>query len=49
LTIRDRVCTDFECLKHAPKSFLTPQALQREADAISMKEPRLLSRRAGDG
>jgi oxamate amidohydrolase len=37
LTIRDRVCTDFECLKHAPKSFLTPQALQREADAISMK------------
>jgi gamma-glutamyltranspeptidase len=35
LTIRDQVCTDFECLKHAPASFLTPQALQREADAIS--------------
>jgi gamma-glutamyltranspeptidase len=35
LTIRDRVCTDFEHLKHAPASFLTPQALQREADAIS--------------
>ncbi|MBV8849137.1 MAG: gamma-glutamyltransferase [Methylobacteriaceae bacterium] len=37
LTIRDRVCTDFECLKHAPDTFLTPQALQREADAISMQ------------
>jgi gamma-glutamyltranspeptidase/glutathione hydrolase len=36
LTIRDQVCTDFERLKHAPASFLTPQALQREADAISM-------------
>src|SRR5947209_14586892 len=35
LTIRDQVCTDFERLKHAPASFLTPQALQREADAIS--------------
>ncbi|HEV7820201.1 MAG TPA: gamma-glutamyltransferase, partial [Burkholderiales bacterium] len=36
LTIRDQVCTDFEHLKHAPASFLTPQVLQREADAISM-------------
>jgi gamma-glutamyltranspeptidase/glutathione hydrolase len=35
LTIRDQVCTDFERLKHAPATFLTPQALQREADAIS--------------
>jgi gamma-glutamyltranspeptidase/glutathione hydrolase len=35
LTIRDQVCTDFDCLKHAPASFLTPRALQNEADAIS--------------
>ncbi|MBV9066286.1 MAG: gamma-glutamyltransferase [Methylobacteriaceae bacterium] len=35
LTIRDNVCTDFECLKHAPESFLTARALQREAEAIS--------------
>jgi gamma-glutamyltranspeptidase len=38
LTIRDQVCTDFECLKHAPASFLMPQTLQREADAISMRK-----------
>jgi gamma-glutamyltranspeptidase/glutathione hydrolase len=38
LTIRDQVCTDFERLKHAPASFLSPQALQREADAISMNK-----------
>jgi gamma-glutamyltranspeptidase/glutathione hydrolase len=36
LTVRDQVCTDFECLKHAPASFLSPQTLQREADSISM-------------
>ena len=36
LAIRDRVCTDFERLKHAPADFLTPEALQREANAISM-------------
>ncbi|GAC1330794.1 MAG: oxamate amidohydrolase [Beijerinckiaceae bacterium] len=36
LTIRDRVCTDFDRVRHAPASFLTSQALQREADAISM-------------
>jgi gamma-glutamyltranspeptidase len=38
LTIRDQVCTDFEHLKHAPASFLTPRALQREAAAISMNK-----------
>lgn len=36
LAIRDAVCTDFDRLKHAPADFLTPRALQREADAISM-------------
>jgi gamma-glutamyltranspeptidase len=36
LAIRDDVCTDFERLKHIPSDFLTPAALQREADAISM-------------
>jgi gamma-glutamyltranspeptidase len=38
LTIRDQVCTDFERLRHAPAPFLSPQALQREADAISMNK-----------
>ena len=36
LAIRDYVCTDFEKLKHLPADFLTPKALQREADQISM-------------
>ena len=35
LAIRDLVCTDFEKLRHLPEDFLTPRALQREADAIS--------------
>ena len=34
--IRDRVCTDFDQLLHAPADFLTPEALRREADRISM-------------
>ena len=36
LAIRDRVCTDFDRLIHAPIDFLTPHALQREADMIDM-------------
>jgi gamma-glutamyltranspeptidase/glutathione hydrolase len=36
MAIRDRVCTDFEKLRHPPASFLTPQALEREAAAIDM-------------
>ncbi len=36
LAIRDAVCTDFDALKHAPADFLTPRALQREADRIDM-------------
>jgi gamma-glutamyltranspeptidase/glutathione hydrolase len=36
LAIRDAVCTDFERLKHDPSAFLTPQALQREAQMIRM-------------
>ena len=35
LSIRDRVCTDHGHLDHDPASFLTPAALQREAEAIS--------------
>ena len=37
LAIRDAVCTDYEKLRHVPADFLTPQALQREADAIDMR------------
>jgi len=36
LAIRDRACTDFEKLRYQPGDFLTTDALQREADAISM-------------
>ena len=36
LAIRDAVCTDFDRLRHAPDAFLTPRALQREADLVSM-------------
>ncbi len=50
LTIRDQVCTDFERLQHDPASFLTPQSLQREAYAISMKRsaPYPVAAAAGD-
>ena len=37
LAIRDAVCTDHNWLRHDPDDFLTPEALRREADAISMK------------
>ena len=37
IAIRDRVCTDYEALLHAPDDFLTPEALRREADAIDMR------------
>lgn len=33
--IRDAVCTDHGRLRHDPRSFLTPEALEREAAAIS--------------
>ncbi len=36
LAIRDRVCTDFDRLTHDPADFLTPRALQREADMVDM-------------
>jgi gamma-glutamyltranspeptidase/glutathione hydrolase len=32
--VRERVVTDFDRLKHDPASFLTPDALDREANAI---------------
>ncbi|MFK8253512.1 gamma-glutamyltransferase family protein [Ancylobacter terrae] len=35
--VRDRVVTDFERLTHDPASFLTPEALAREAAAIDPK------------
>ncbi len=37
LAIRDAVCTDHNWLRHDPDDFLTPGALQREAEAIDMK------------
>ena len=36
LAIRDAVCTDFDALRHQPADFLTPRALEREADMIDM-------------
>jgi oxamate amidohydrolase len=36
LAIRDRVVTDFNQLEHDCAAFLTPEALDREADKISM-------------
>ena len=35
--IRDCAVTDFERLIHAPKSFLTPEVIEREAAAIDMR------------
>jgi gamma-glutamyltranspeptidase/glutathione hydrolase len=35
--VRDRVCTDYERMKHDPASFLTADALEREAKAIGRK------------
>ncbi len=36
MRVRDLVCTDFDRLKHDPASFLTPDALSRQAAAVSM-------------
>ena len=36
LAIRDAVCTDFDQLRYDPDDFLTPRALEREADMIDM-------------
>ncbi len=49
LAIRDAVCTDFEALKHLPADFLTPAALQRQADAISMTRAATLPIRPAHG
>jgi gamma-glutamyltranspeptidase/glutathione hydrolase len=49
LAIRDAVCTDFEMLRHDPADFLTPAALQREADAIDMSRAATLPVRPANG
>ena len=47
--IRDRVCTDFAQLLHDPKSFLTGEALAREAGRVDMRRAAAFPLNAGDG
>jgi gamma-glutamyltranspeptidase len=47
--LRDTVLTAFERLKHDPASFLTPDALDREAKAVSMTRAAPWPRAAGEG
>ncbi len=47
--LRDSVLTDFDRLKHDPASFLTPEALDREAKAVSMTRAAPWPRPAGEG
>src|SRR5690606_5055586 len=47
--LRDNVLTDFDRLKHDPASFLTPEALDREAKAVSMTRAAPWPRPAGEG
>ncbi len=49
LAIRDRVCTDYERLLHLPDSFLTPDALRREADQVDMRRAAALPIRTAPG
>ncbi|MDR3463352.1 MAG: gamma-glutamyltransferase [Beijerinckiaceae bacterium] len=49
LAIRDRVCTDFDQLRHAPEDFLTPEALAREAAMIDAKRAATLPIKAANG
>ena len=49
LSIRNRVVTDFERLRHDPASFLTNEALSREAAAIDMKRAAPWLSRTQDG
>jgi gamma-glutamyltranspeptidase/glutathione hydrolase len=49
LAIRDRVCTDFEQLRHAPEDFLTPEALAREAALIDPKRAATIPVKAATG
>ena len=49
LAIRDSVCTDYDALKHRPEDFLTPAALQREADAINPARAATLPIRPAQG
>jgi gamma-glutamyltranspeptidase len=47
--LRDTVLTAYERLKHDPASFLTPEALDREANAVSMSRAAPWPRPAGEG
>jgi gamma-glutamyltranspeptidase len=49
LRVRERVVTDFERLKHDPASFLTAEALDREAKAIDPKRAAPWPEPAGKG
>ncbi len=49
LAIRDRVCTDYDQLRHRPEAFLTPDALGREADQIDMRRAAVLPIKAAPG
>lgn len=49
LRIRDRVVTEFERLKHDLTSFLSPEALDREAKAVDMQRAAPWPQPAGEG
>lgn len=49
LAIRDRVCTDFDQLRHAPQDFLTPAALEREFAMIDPARAASLPIKAAHG
>jgi gamma-glutamyltranspeptidase/glutathione hydrolase len=47
--LRDRALTEFDRMKQDPASLLTPEALDREAKAVSMSRAAPWPRPAGDG
>ncbi len=49
LAIRDRVCTDYDRLLYRPESFLTPEALAREAAQIDMRRAATLPIKTAPG
>jgi gamma-glutamyltranspeptidase len=49
LAIRDRVCTDFDQLRHRPDDFLTQEALAREAAMIDPKRAASIPVKAATG
>lgn len=47
--IRDRVCTDYDCLEEDPKALLAPEILAREAGKIAMGRAATWPAKNGDG